>query len=146
MMFRCTLQKAMEEMKSGVYDFTKDGECSNCGECCSNYLPVSQKEIEAIRRFIQNKKIREQRLMLPLSGRLLDLTCPFRDNSEKKCAIYPVRPAICRNFRCDKPRKQIMADKWMYHEKHSIVDMRKEFFGDSRAAISGKQDKNIKTP
>lgn len=34
-----TLQQAYEDMESGVYDFTKDGKCSGCGQCCMNYLP-----------------------------------------------------------------------------------------------------------
>lgn len=124
-----TLHKAMEEMNSGINDFTKDGECSNCGECCSNFLPISQKEIELIRRFIHKKKISEQKHRIPLSGMSVDWTCPFRNSSERKCVIYSVRPAICRDFRCDKPKKQIAADKSMYHGRYSVVDMRKEFFG-----------------
>lgn len=123
------IAEIMEELKSGVYDFTVDGKCSDCGSCCSNFLPVSGKEIKSIRRYIQKKKICEQKHIVPASGPAIDLTCPFRDNSKRVCAIYAVRPAICRDFRCDKPAKNIQADKAMYHGKYTVVDMRKEFFG-----------------
>lgn len=45
-----TLQQVYEDMEHGVYDFTKDGKCSSCGACCSNYLPLSSGEIKEIRR------------------------------------------------------------------------------------------------
>ena len=30
------LEDAISDMKNGKYDFTKDGECIQCGACCSN--------------------------------------------------------------------------------------------------------------
>lgn len=123
------IMEIMEEMKRGVYDYTVDGECSNCGECCSNFLPVSRKEIKEIHRFIAKRRVKEQRHIIPTVEKAIDFTCPFRDNAERRCVIYPVRPAICKDFRCDKPAKNIQADKAMYHGKYMVVDMRKEFFG-----------------
>lgn len=123
-----TIEEAIRDLEEGVFDFTINGECSNCGQCCSNFLPVSNKEIKNIHRYIQKKKISEQKHFVPAASQTLDWTCPFRDNSERKCVIYNVRPAICRDFRCDKPKKKIQADKSMYQGKYSIVDMRKEFF------------------
>lgn len=124
-----TLAQAIEEMKSGVYDFTKGGQCSNCGACCSDYLPVSDGEVKAIRRYIAKNGIREHRNTPPTAKPVIDMTCPFRNEMERKCDIYPVRPAICRDFRCDKPKKEIWANKQMYHGKYSVVNMRKTFFG-----------------
>jgi len=49
-----TLQQAFEDMERGVYDFTKDGKCSGCGQCCSSILPLSSSEIKEIRRYIKN--------------------------------------------------------------------------------------------
>lgn len=51
-----TLQQVFEDMERGVYDFTKDGKCSGCGQCCSVYLPLSSVEIKEIRRYIQVDK------------------------------------------------------------------------------------------
>lgn len=124
-----TLQEVVEDMERGVYDFTQNGECSNCGQCCSRFLPMSGKEVKFIKRYIQKHKIKEQRHIFPIAGAVEDWTCPFRSEVERKCLIYEVRPAICRDFRCDKPAKQIKANKDMYHGRYQVVDMRGEFFG-----------------
>lgn len=124
-----TLAQAIEDMKSGVYDFTKGGECSNCGACCSDHLPVSYVEVKEIRRYIAKNGIREHRNTPPTAEPVIDMTCPFWNEMECRCDIYPVRPAICRDFRCDKPKKEIWANKQMYHGKYDIVNMRETFFG-----------------
>ena len=123
-----TIEDILADMKNGVYDFTVDGKCSSCGQCCSNFLPVSQKEIKQIRRYIEKHKIKECRHLVPLAHKVFDWTCPFRNNTERKCEIYPVRPAICRDFQCDKPRKGIEADKRLFREKYGVVFMRETFF------------------
>lgn len=117
-----------QEMEDGVYDYTVDGQCSGCGSCCSRFLPVSGKEVKAIRRYVRKKKIQEQRHLYPTASPQDDWTCPFRSEAERKCLIYEVRPAICRDFQCDKPKKRIEADKSLYHGRYAVVDMRKEFF------------------
>ncbi len=119
-----------QKMNEGVYDFTKDGQCSNCGSCCSRFLPVSGKEIKVIRRYVRKKKIREQWHLYPTAFPQDDWTCPFRSEAERKCMIDEVRPAICRDFQCDKPKKKIEADKSFYHGRYAVVDMIEEFFGD----------------
>ena len=125
------LAQMVKDMESGVWDFTVDGKCSNCGSCCSNLLPMSAKEVKTIKRYIKKKGIREQK-RLYLRSVVLDMTCPFRSDGEKKCLIYEVRPAICRDFRCDKPRKHIYADRDMYHGRYTAYDMRQEFFGEGK--------------
>lgn len=122
------LQNVIEDMKNGVFDFTKSGECSNCGSCCSDFLPISEKEIKNIKKYIREKNIKEQKHIIPTSTPTIDFTCPFRNNSKRRCEIYAVRPAICRDFKCDKPKKQIEADKSMYHGKYRVISMRDEFF------------------
>ena len=63
-----TLQEMMDDMERGVYDFTQGGECSNCGQCCSRFLPISAKEVKTIKRYIQKNHIEEQRHLLPTSS------------------------------------------------------------------------------
>lgn len=123
-----TIDQVMENMKNGVYDCTQGGECSNCGGCCSNLLPVSTKEVKRIREHIRRKHVAESVHRPPTAEPVMDWTCPFRDNEKKICTIYEVRPAICMDFRCDKPRQQIEADKRMYHGKYSVINMRETFF------------------
>lgn len=110
-------------------DFTICGECSNCGSCCTNILPVSGKEKKTIRRYIQKKGIKEQTCRYPTTDPIMDLTCPFRHHSEKICLIYEVRPAICRAFRCDNSMEKIQADRAMYYRKYGLCNMREEFYG-----------------
>jgi len=124
------LNDLLKDMQTGVLDFTENGECSNCGSCCSDFLPISPEEIRRIAAYIKKNGITEQPHFLPLANfPQADFTCPFRNNTEKKCVIYPVRPAICKDFRCDKPRKKIEADKAMYHGLYAPHSMRMTFFG-----------------
>lgn len=123
-----SLTEVLEEMRKGVYDFTVNGKCSGCGCCCSDLLPLSATEVKKIHAYIRSHHIRECVNIPPTNEPVRDLTCPFRDNAKRKCTIYPIRPAICRDFQCDKQRKQIEADRQMYHEKCFVVNMREEFY------------------
>lgn len=124
------LTEIIKDMKAGVFDYTKNGECSNCGNCCSDFLPISPEEISRIEKYIKKHGVKEQKHFLPTATvPMMDLVCPFRNNTERKCMIYDVRPAICRDFRCDKPKKKIEADKDMYHGLYAPHSMRMTFFG-----------------
>lgn len=94
----------MNKEINNVIDFTKDGKCSNCGQCCSNLLPLSNDEVKQIKSYIKKHKIKEQRHNF-IQG--VDLTCPFRDEANKKCLVYEIRPAICRQFMCNHSQKDI---------------------------------------
>lgn len=67
--------------------------CNNCGGCCGPII-ASKKEIRAIENYIDTLSIfyRDQLR----SQKRDDLTCQFRDIDNRKCAIYPVRPILCR--------------------------------------------------
>lgn len=123
-----SLEKIISEMKDGVYDFTKDGKCSRCGNCCSDFLPVSDKEIKVIKNYITENKIIEQKHLPPVAEPVMDFTCPFFNGIHKKCEIYPVRPAICQDFQCDKPAKEIKLNKELFHGKYHAISMRETFF------------------
>lgn len=123
------LAEAIKDMKSGTYDFTEAGRCVQCGACCSNYLPVTQKEIATIHRYVKKHNVKEYKHLFPVSKKAFDMTCPFMDDSKlkEKCRIYPVRPEICRQFNCSKDKKPFNG-KW---QNYDVVDVRREFFGDS---------------
>lgn len=114
-----------------ITDFTDNGKCSNCGQCCSNLLPMSNKEIKQIKHYIKKHHIKEQRHNVA-SG--VDMTCPFRDEANKKCLIYEIRPAICREFMCNHTHEDIMKAKLDYHKINRVVMMRSEFFGNREDA------------
>ena len=124
------LNEVIKDMEVGVFDYTKNSECSNCGNCCSDFPRISPEEISRIEKYIKKHGIKEQKHFLPTAVvPMMDLVCPFRNNTERKCMIYEVRPAICRDFRCDKPRKKIEADKAMCHGLYAPHSMRMTFFG-----------------
>lgn len=122
------LTAVIGDMKSGAYDFTQNGKCSNCGQCCSNILPLSKSEISQIHEYIAENNIKEQSNLYPMRGQILDMICPFRDNKNKCCTIYKIRPMICKCFKCDNTKNKIYADKKMFERTRFIVNMRKEFF------------------
>jgi Fe-S-cluster containining protein len=124
-----SVEEMISTMESGVWDYIKNGECSGCGNCCGNILPISSKEIKRIKRYVEKHDIKEQIRRYPTSTPTIDMQCPFRDEIAKRCTIYPVRPAICQDFRCDKPKKQIRANKALYDGKYDPVDMRATFYG-----------------
>lgn len=109
-----------------IHDFTDGGKCSNCGQCCSNLLPMSMGEVERIRKYIKKHGIKEQRKNFAQG---VDMTCPFRDEANKKCRVYKVRPAICRQFMCNHTEEDIMKAKFDFHSINQVVLMRSEFFG-----------------
>lgn len=123
-----TFEQVIRDMKSGAFDFTKDGECSGCGQCCSNILPISATDAKRILKYVRRKHIKECVHQPPTAQPYEDYTCPFRDDEKKICTIYEVRPAICKDFRCDKPKKGILADRDLLHERFAVVDMRETFF------------------
>lgn len=112
-----------------VTDFTVDGKCSNCGACCANLLHLTENEKAVIYRYIQKHQIREQKHRYPTSDNPVDMTCPFRSDSERKCLIYSVRPLICRRFQCNRTPTQVIAGGEFFHRTQKLVDMREEFFG-----------------
>jgi Fe-S-cluster containining protein len=95
----------IDEMKRGCKDFTNNGKCSNCGGCCSRLLWLSTKEIQTIREYIAKHKIQTVKRLLPVNNPIMDLQCPFRDDEHRKCLIYPVRPRICKYFKCSNVKR-----------------------------------------
>ena len=124
-----TLNQVVEDMENGVFNFCKDGKCIGCGNCCSDFLPLSQSEIKDIKRYIEKKHIEATKRNLVLT-KTLDMVCPFLDDTEDcdKCKIYPVRPQICRVFKCDTPPSKVKANKELFWRDRKPCSMRQTFF------------------
>ena len=71
--------------------------CTNCGNCCTPCLQVTQEEYETIKQYIIDNNIQEQ--LYYKEGRL-EFICPFRDVENSKCNIYEVKPRVCTLFEC----------------------------------------------
>ena len=119
-------EEFLRDMKHGVYNFTDNGKCTCCGNCCTALLPVTKEELKAIKRYIKRKHIKP---VVHSEKADIDLTCPFRNDAEKKCNVYEVRPAICWDFKCDKPQKMIneTKEKYNYDNRFHTVNMRSIF-------------------
>lgn len=122
-------QEMMIDFENGIYDFTKNGKCIQCGSCCSNLLVMTAEEIETIHKYIKKHNIKEYKHILPLAEPTIDLTCPFLNDSKpnEKCDIYEVRPRICREFICCPSGRKPLDMK--YASKCRNVFVREEFFG-----------------
>lgn len=112
-------------------DCTKDGKCSGCGQCCSNYLPVSDREIKTIRRYIKKNNITPARhVIAPVSAKPIDMICPFRDEEKGICTIYEVRPLICKAFQCNLGPVEVLQEVSKHKpEKRTGVNVKATFFG-----------------
>lgn len=125
------LESVRRGMEDNIYDYTVDGKCCGCGNCCSAILPMNDKEIREIRQYIETHHIEECKHLIPLARQPFDMTCPFLDTDKKKdkCRIYPVRPFICRKFICDSEQRAKMT-RAEVGQTRRIVAVREEFFGD----------------
>ena len=111
-----------------INDFTNCGKCSSCGQCCGDILHLSQKEIKTIAKYVKLNKIKAT----PTSALVqCDLTCPFRDNFNKKCKIYSVRPEICRVYMCNKTPEEAYRNREFTNFNKHPRSMRNVFFNDN---------------
>ena len=120
MLVKTNLKEIIEHIVKDDIKITDNsccGRCSKCGECCTNFLPVTQKEVETIQDYVIANKIRPQKQMLVMQNRL---TCPYYDG--KKCLIYEVRPLICKEFYCYKKPTAELANKFE-KDTYITVDM-----------------------
>lgn len=110
--------------KNSVKDFTVNGKCSGCGECCTAFLSLSSIEIQRIKAYIVEHDIKQIRHILNGNQHV---TCPFRDNENRKCNVYPVRPMICQKFLCNQDGKTIMQNQMLINKSAVYNVMPKPF-------------------
>ena len=89
----------------GCINFCKGDNCSRCGQCCADFIPISKNEAKLISKYANEKNIEPTDWAeFNDKGELISLAslCPFLSKDHKSCLIYPVRPSICRTFKCNK--------------------------------------------
>jgi hypothetical protein len=113
-----------------VNNYCIDGNCSRCGECCSDFIPLLDNELRIIKEYVKKHGVTAYKNRAVYA--YIDITCPFYDAGKKECRIYPVRPSICRTFQCDKSFVELMRDKMEHFRnmQRSPVSLRHEIFGD----------------
>lgn len=125
-----------EKIPSGPYqNKCVNGKCSGCGDCCTDMLPLTDKELAAIKRYAKAHNLVEHRQAPFWDRNAADLTCPFRNQQTRSCDIYPVRPMICRSFICSKPTEQAYAERDAIHENRQVHSLRFEVFGNPEGVV-----------
>lgn len=85
-------------MNGKISDKTCKGQCSRCGECCSIFIPFTEKELSIIKEYVSKHNIQPVNRFTPKG---MEAMCCFYDSKNHKCNIYEVRPFVCRDFKCD---------------------------------------------
>lgn len=100
-----------------VKNYYKDNKCSRCGECCTPFIPITNKEYETIKKYIKKHNIQCEN---QVEGNNVYVRCCFYNRKEKKCNIYEVRPEVCQRFKCCNTMQQINARKKYYNNRADI--------------------------
>lgn len=82
-----------------------NGTCSHCGECCTDFIPLTQKEYTILKNYIKehNIELTNWDIYNAMTQKTdVHVLCPFLDKDTKLCKVYEVRPKICRTFKCCK--------------------------------------------
>ena len=115
-----TMEDVRRDVEHGIYDNTDHGICTGCGQCCSNLLPMTDVEIQNIRRYIIKHGINPHEHSYNfLSEPVTDLTCPFLDDSKQ----------ICKSFNCRKQSQGIPPRLTGALLRARPMDVRNTFFG-----------------
>lgn len=88
-----------------------DGHCIGCGECCTDLLPTTRREIVRLRDYAKKHQLKEHRLPAGAAMESVDLTCPFRNEETKRCEVYPgaatdLQGRLSAPGRCKQPGKR----------------------------------------
>ena len=108
------------QKSTSAQNMTKKGKCIKCGECCSNFLILSEGEISQIRQYVSEQDIKP----VKHSGEAncIDFCCPFL-SMKSSCNIYYVRPQICRLFKCNRKNPTFKTLSRLAKEKRATVDI-----------------------
>lgn len=74
--------------------------CKRCGSCCTDFVPLRPGELEKIADFVRQHRIKNKQKGTE--------NCPFLRRN--RCAIYEVRPTVCRVYDC-KARTEQMVER-----------------------------------
>ena len=110
------LKRIKDPDLSKIRDFTDNGKCRDCGNCCVNMLPLTSGDYKRIMEYIKANDVKPARpriLQGPFAKPTAHNLCPFLlDQDEHRCSIYPVRPGICRKYTCHNPGKNQELINW----------------------------------
>lgn len=121
-----------------LINYTVCGQCSNCGQCCSDLLHLSKEEIKRIDDYLKEHKLEQHN-----KGEN-NLNCPFRNELFKKCDIYEVRPEICKIFKCNKTPEEAYRNREFTNFNKKCRSMAELFFNDDSKIKFLKKELGLK--
>lgn len=114
-----------------IIDNTVNGQCSRCGECCSNFLPLNKKEFKRLRYWVKKHHYKPPKRYELQDEAVWDATCPFliEENNRTLCAVYAIRPEVCQLFICNDTKSSEKSQK----PHRRIVNIRAEILHQEEA-------------
>lgn len=97
---------------------TCNKQCSRCGQCCGPCNPITLNEYKVIKNYIREQDIKPREIKV--ENDTLDLRCVFYDTKNKCCTIYPVRPEVCKEYKCDNPEFVTSFNRSFYDKRADI--------------------------
>ncbi len=91
--------------------------CSCCGSCCTEFIPLTEAEVKKIKDFLHLHPEIKGHWMSDVMGKDFYAFCPFLNPDINRCDIYPVRPYVCRDFKCDKSKAVLIKCKDIYAKR-----------------------------
>lgn len=111
------LEMLVNPQKTKITNLSICGECSKCGECCGNFLPICQEDLDRLQEYVIENNIKPEMQMLVMQQKL---SCPYFNG--KKCLIYEARPMICREFYCYK-NPSLKMIKEIQEKEFAVINM-----------------------
>ena len=126
--------------KNESIDF-KNPLCNNCNECCTITAMITPDEYKKLNKFLKTKgksiykDAVSRHIKLAKKYNCRNFKCPF-STLNKKCAIYSMRPAVCRNYHCT-PSLNKLEPYDEFEEHLTINDL---FKGENLTGLHGRND------
>ena len=114
-----SLNQLLNQQINSINVHSCNGTCSKCGNCCTNFLPVTKKEVSKIKQYVQTHNIQPENRKF---GNNIIMQCPFLNQKTKKCNIYESRPFVCRDFLCSHKDWQKRRDLYMQRADFNGID------------------------
>lgn len=114
-----SLNQLLDQQINNLNIYSCNGICSKCGNCCTNFLPVTKKEVSKIKKYVKENNIQPENRKL---GNSIIMQCPFLNQTTKECNIYEARPFVCRNFLCSHKDWQKRRDLYMKRADFNGID------------------------
>lgn len=97
--------------------------CSQCGECCGPFLPLTYHEIKKIK-----KAVKEHNLTFTIKDYInptgIHLQCPFLDMKTKLCKLHAIsstlKPEVCKRFMCNLDAQTIHNNKVYFDNRADV--------------------------